>query len=197
MIKPAAPSAERNKDPILDVLRNELADQQTILEIGSGTGQHACYFGAALVDVVWQPTELEENIQTIESWLAEYKLSNVLDPIVLDVDVHPWPVERADVCYTCNTFHIVSEASVRSIFKGCQSVLNPGGKLCVYGPFTVDGEHISPSNEAFDQWLSDSDPASGVRDLGKLNVMAELFGFKAARRMDMPANNFMLIWELE
>lgn len=198
MNKPSAPSAERNKEPIVSVMRRELQAKDVVLEIGSGTGQHACYVGSAMPDIVWQPTELRENISAIESWLDEYKLSNVQVPVVLDVNHHPWPVPQAsaDVCFTCNTFHIVSETSVVSVFKGCESVLGKSGKLMVYGPFTIDGEHVSPSNEEFDQWLHDSDPNSGVRDLTELDNIAHTFGFAPSRRIEMPANNFMVVWEI-
>jgi len=122
MDKPFSPWAERNKEPTLSVLRQELPGKQTVLEIGSGTGQHACYFANALKYAVWQPSELAANISAIERWRA-----------------------------TCNTFHIVDMESVRAIFSGSKSLLGNSGKLCVYGPFTVDGKHISPSNKEFDQ----------------------------------------------
>lgn len=196
MNKPFSPSAERNKEAILTVLRRELPGKQTVLEIGSGTGQHACYFANALKDVVWQPSELTTNIAAIKSWLAEAALNNVLEPIVLDVNIKPWPFESADACFTCNTFHIVSMKSVRAIFSGSKSVLGQSGKLCVYGPFSIDGKHISPSNKDFDQWLQDSDPESGVRDLTQLDEIAQTNGFAPCRRIEMPANNFMVVWEV-
>jgi len=196
MNKPFSAAADRNKEPILRVLKDELNAKETVLEIGSGTGQHACYFMEALPDITWQPTELQSNIPAIQSWLSEYhSLTNILEPVVLDVDIHPWSVAQADVCFTSNTFHIVSESSVRSIFKGCQSVLAKAGKLCVYGPFSIGGIHVSSSNEEFDRWLSDSDPVSGIRDLLKLDEVASQFGFAACRRIKMPANNFILVWE--
>jgi len=196
MNKPFAPSAERNKDSILGVLKSELLASQTVLEIGSGTGQHACHFAQALPDVVWQPSELAANIPVINSWLGEHDFNNVPQPVELDVNEHPWPVASADVCFTCNTFHIVSTDSVRSIFQGCQSVLGGAGKLIVYGPFIINGEHTSASNEEFDQWLKQSDPASGVRDLTELDDVAAQFGFTVCRRIEMPANNFIVVWEI-
>ena len=195
MSKPFAPSADRNKAPILEVLKPLLSGKPLVLELGSGTGQHACFLAAGLPDVVWQPTELAGNIDGIRQWLAESDLSNVREPVVLDVDVHPWPVDRADVCFTCNTFHIVSEASVRSIFEGARAVLGATGKLCVYGPFMIDGQHVGPGNRDFHQWLLDSDPESGVRDLTELDELAKLCGFAASQRIEMPANNFMVVWE--
>jgi len=196
MDKPISPSAERNKESILTVLRRELPGKQNVLEIGSGTGQHACYFANALKDVVWQPSELAANITAIKKWLAESELNNVLEPIILDVNIKPWPIASADACFTCNTFHIVNMNSVRAIFKGCKSVLGKSGKLCVYGPFTIDGKHTSPSNKDFNQWLQDSDPNSGVRDLTQLDKIAQTYGFAPCRRIEMPANNFMVVWEV-
>jgi len=195
MNKPFSPSVERNKEPILNVLESELKDITQVLEIGSGTGQHACFFGNALVDITWQPTELEENIQGIRMWLEEQALPNVLEPIVMDVNNHPWPVTEADVCFTCNTLHIVNMDSVKSIFKGSRQVLRDRGMLCAYGPFLIDGKHVSKSNEEFDLWLRESDPESGVRDLSELDNIAQGYGFKVARRIDMPANNLMVFWE--
>lgn len=170
-----------------------------MLEIGSGTGQHACWFAAALPDITWQPTELEQNIPAIGRWLLEFKQAqnndNILNPLVLDVNKHPWPVKRADVCFTSNTFHIVSMPAVRSIFEGCRRVLGDKGKLCVYGPFSINGQHTSDGNEQFDQQLRAEDSASGIRDMTELNELAQQFDFSDCRKMAMPANNFMLVWE--
>jgi len=195
MNKPFSPSADRNKAPILNVLRQELTSGQMVLEIGSGTGQHACYFAAALSTITWQPTELEQNIAGIRSWISEKELSNILEPLVLDVDTQPWPVSTAQICFTCNTFHIVSMHSVQSIFAGSKTVLKQGGKLCVYGPFSIDGQHTSAGNEQFDQQLRADDRASGIRDLTRLDELAQQNGYSAARKIAMPANNFLVVWE--
>lgn len=196
MNKPFSPSADRNKEFILSTLRQELAADQLVLEIGSGTGQHACYFAAALPNVIWQPTELKQNIPGIDSWMDEQNLENILEPKALDVDVHPWPVTHANVCFTCNTFHIVGMPSVRSIFEGCNTVLRDGGKLCVYGPFAIDGQHTSAGNQQFDQQLRTSNPNSGVRDLSELDAIAQQLGFNAYRSITMPANNLFVVWEI-
>jgi len=164
-VKQFSPSADRNKDHILACLREELAEAKTVLEIGSGTGQH------------------------------EAKLNNVLIPIELDVNQTPWPIQHADVCYTCNTFHIMSLDSIKAFFRGCQQVLGSSGKICVYGPFFVAGMHTAESNVRFDQMLRHSDPLSGVRNLDVLNAMAAEHHFTDARCVDMPANNLLLIWE--
>lgn len=195
MTKTSSPSAERNKEPILNVLKQELASEQLVLEIGSGTGQHACHFANALPHIQWQPTELAENIPTINSWLDEQELSNVLPPIVLDINHHPWPVKKADACFTCNTFHIVGEQSVLSTLKGCSEVLGNKGKLIVYGPFRINGKHTSASNEDFNGWLREQDPKSGILDLNELDKVAISHEFKPCRKIVMPANNYMIVWE--
>lgn len=195
MNKPFSPSADRNKLPILNKLQLELSDGDNVLEIGSGTGQHACFFANAMPGILWQATELQQNIPAIETWLSEHKLKNTLEPRELDINRLPWPVIQANVCFTCNTLHIIGMDSVRSFFKGCAQVLNGNGKLCVYGPFSFDGQHTSASNKEFDQWLRDSNPASGVRDLHILDNLAQDLGFRACRYDAMPANNFFVTWE--
>jgi len=197
MKKPHSPSADRNKAIILSVLKAEVSAGQLVLEIGSGTGQHVSFFASALPEVNWQPTDLESNIPAINSWIAQHRFGNILEPVVLNVDTHPWPITNADVCYTCNTLHIVSMQSVHSIFQGCRNVLKKAGKLCAYGPFSIGGEHTSPSNVLFDQQLRNADAASGVRDLSELNKIAQQHGFAACRSTAMPANNLFVVWERE
>ena len=177
------------------MLKRELIGNELILEVGSGTGQHACYFAENLPGITWQPTELKQNIPGIEAWVSEYGLVNVLNPHELDVDVLPWPEMKASVCYTCNTFHIIGMHSIQSIFEGCKQVLHASGKLCVYGPFSVNGAHTSQGNFQFNQQLRASDPASGVRDLQELDAIAKRAGFSPCRHIDMPANNFFVVWE--
>ncbi len=191
-----SPSADRNKDAILAVLKSELSTNVRVLEIGSGTGQHACFFTEHLHNVVWQPTELASNIAHIASRVASNGNANVLQPWELDVNNHPWPVTEADVCYTCNTFHIIGLDSVESVFKGCRAVLSGGGKLIVYGPFSIQGKYTSSSNQHFDQQLRQQNPASGVRDLTDLDVIAQSHGFDAYRLIEMPSNNFIVVWTL-
>lgn len=191
-----SPSADRNKDAILTVLKFELSPNVRVLEIGSGTGQHACFFTTHLHDVIWQPTELAPNIGHIASRVASHGNANVLKPRELDVNNHPWPITKVDVCYTCNTFHIIGMDAVDSVFKGCRTVLSKGGKLIVYGPFSIQGKHTSTSNQRFDLQLRQQDPASGVRDLTELNAMAQSHGFETYRLTEMPSNNFIVVWTL-
>lgn len=195
MQKPFSPSADRNKEPILEQLRKEVSANQTVLEIGSGTGQHACFFAKALPEITWQPTELRQNIPVINSWIKEQGTNNILEPIELDVD-KPWPAVNAQVTYTCNTLHIVSLASAHSLITGSKSILGEAGKLCVYGPFMVDGAHTSESNRNFDEQLRSSNPESGVRNLTELDTFAQNLGFSACRYSPMPANNLFVVWEL-
>lgn len=194
---PFSPSADRNKHAILKALSKELVGDELILEIGSGTGQHACHFAANLPNILWQPSELKDNIPTIKSRIREQHCHNLLDPYELDVDVLPWPVNNAHVCYTSNTFHIVSMQSIQSIFAGCKQVLGHAGKLCVYGPFSINGSHTSQGNIQFDQQLRASGPASGIRDLQELDGLAKMAGFCACRCVEMPANNLFVVWDCE
>ena len=191
-----SPSADRNKKAILGALKPELSAGQLVLEIGSGTGQHASYFASSMPEIFWQPTELESNIAAINSWRAEQPTENFRKPLILDVDSFPWSITNADVCYTCNTLHIISITSINSLFKGCSAALKSAGKLCVYGPFSIDDQHSSQSNIEFDQQLRLSDPAKGVRDLTKLDSMAQQHEFKPCRYTAMPANNLFVVWEL-
>ena len=191
-----SPSADRNKDAILAVLESELTASVRVLEIGSGTGQHACFFTGQLHDAIWQPTELAPNITHITSHVASNGNANVLQPRELDVNNHPWSVTKADVCYTCNTFHIMGMDAVDSAFKGCRAAMRGGGKLIVYGPFSIQGKYTSESNQHFDQQLRQQNPASGVRDLADLDVIAQSYGFDAYRLIEMPSNNFIVIWTL-
>jgi len=195
MKKPFSPSADRNKEPILDQLRRELPSNQHVLELGSGTGQHACYFANSLPNIIWQPTDLKQNLPGIASWASEHGANNLQMPIELDVNTHPWPIAHTDVCFTCNTFHIVSEASVSAIFKGSQIALNNKGKLCVYGPFSKNAQHTSQSNVQFDLQLREANPISGIRDLSMLDEIAIQHGFNACRYTQMPVNNLFVVWE--
>lgn len=195
MTKPFAGAADQNKAPILTVLQTELLDGQTVLELGSGTGQHACYFAAEMPDLIWYPTELGNQLAGISAWIADSGCENIRPPRELDVSTYPWPDLEADVCYSCNTFHIISLEAVRSTFRGCASVLAGGGKLIVYGPFSEKGVHQGEGNARFDNMLSASDPKSGIRDLIELDGFATEFGFMSARQYSMPVNNQVLVWD--
>lgn len=194
-MKQFSPSADRNKDAILACLKTEIAQATTVLEIGSGTGQHVCHFAAQLPSITWIPSDLKPNLLAVKTRVQEANLNNVSDPVELDVNQLPWSIQHIDVCYTCNTLHIMSLDSVKSFFQGCQQVLDGSGKICVYGPFSIAGKHTADSNARFDQMLQQSDPLSGVRDLNELNKLAAEHHFTDARVIKMPANNLLLVWE--
>lgn len=192
--KPYAPSADRNKQAILEALQSVLSGHERIIEIGSGTGQHACHIANAMPRIVWQPTELGEKLTGIQQWIDDSGCTNVLTPVILDLASNNTPLEGVSVCYTANTLHIVSWKLVQSLFQYAASVLDESGKLIVYGPFRINGQHTSEGNRSFDKQLRASDPHSGIRELGELNQLANLHEFNNATVIDMPANNKLMYW---
>lgn len=192
--KPFSESSAENREPILAVLREVFADCSKVLEIGSGTGQHAVYFGAELSHLSWQTADLPQHHAGIRMWLDEAALPNVLVPIALDVNRMDWLERRYDAVFSANTLHIVSWPEVKKLFAGVGKVLQPGGVLAVYGPFNYKGEFTSPSNARFDQWLKDRDPASGVRDFEAVDALAREQNLILQRDIAMPVNNRTLVW---
>ncbi len=193
-MKPFSQSSEENKEPILDVLREVFATQRRVLEIGSGTGQHAVYFARRLPHLFWQPSELAENLPGIHAWLAEADLPNVAPPILLDIERQPWPEINADAVFSANTAHIVSWPQVEALLAGVGALLPTGGVFALYGPFNYDGRYTSDSNARFDQWLKARDPLSGVRDFESVDALARAAGLTLACDYTMPANNRTLVW---
>lgn len=193
--KPYAPSAERNKQFILEALKNELTPDDVVLEFGSGTGQHLSHFAAHLPDVTWQPTDLADKLSGIRQWIAESGCQNILAPLELDLSCTQNPDIKVSVCYSANTLHIVSWSLVVQLFKRSADLLGNTGKLCIYGPYKFNDQHISEGNQQFDLQLRSSDPQSGIRDTGELDLLAIRNGFDAARVISLPANNHLLIWE--
>ncbi len=195
-MKPYSESCEQNRAPIQAVLDAVFADRTHVLEIASGTGQHAVYFGAALPHLTWQTSELAINHAGIRLWLDEAKLPNLLPPLEIDVTASDWPVShQVDAIFNANTVHIVAWPAVQQLFAGIGRVLAPGGVLCMYGPFNYDGRFTSESNARFDVWLKNRDPASGVRDFEAINQLAEAQGLTLIRDIAMPANNRTLVWQ--
>lgn len=193
-MKPYSESSEQNRDPILAVLREAFADRQQVLEIASGTGQHAVHFGAALPHLIWQTSELPENHPGILAWLDEAGLDNVLPPLALDVNDPDWPVGTVDAVFNANTVHIVGWPAVERMFAGIGRVLAPGGIVCIYGPFNYGGRFTSESNARFDLWLKNRDPESGVRDFEAIDALAAAQGLELIDDVEMPVNNRTLIW---
>jgi cyclopropane fatty-acyl-phospholipid synthase-like methyltransferase len=166
-----------------------------VLEVGSGTGQHAVHFGAALPRLAWQTSDLPASHAGIRAWIAESKLQNVLPPIALDAaDASTWPKTRYDAVFTANTFHIMSWPEVQAFFANLPRVLTPRAKLVVYGPFNYDGRFTSPSNEAFDASLKVADPRRGIRDIEAVHALAAGAGLACIDDVAMPANNRCVVW---
>lgn len=193
--KPYAPAADRNKDAILEALLEEIGGVLNVLETGSGSGQHLCHFASQLPNVRWQPSDLADKLPGINAWIADSGCRNIEAPIELDIEADEWPDVQADLCFTANTLHIVSWSAVESLFRGCERVLAKDEKLVAYGPIREHGVHTSQSNADFDQMLRASDPPGGVRDIEKLDQLAAKYQFSAARKVEMPVNNYLMIWQ--
>ncbi len=188
-------ACERNKDPILKILKHEFNNSNLVLEIGSGTAQHAVYFGKHLSHLNWQPTDLNENLASIKERIELEATDNVKPPIELDVSKHPWPILDVDAVFTANTFHIMSWELVENFFVGLGEVLNRRGALCVYGPFKYKGKYTSESNEKFDGFIKSRDPQSGIRDFEAVNKLAIEQGLRLLEDHQMPANNQCIVWK--
>lgn len=187
-------ACERNKDPILSNLREHFAAISYVLEIGSGTGQHAVYFGEQLPHLVWQASDVAENLAGISQRLDQDGPANVITPIALNVADNPWPVESTEAIFSANSLHIISWEHVEHFFRGIGTVLNPGGTLCIYGPFRYGNLYTSDSNAAFDRHLKARDPFSGIRDFEAVDRLATAQGLRLVADHAMPANNQMLVW---
>jgi cyclopropane fatty-acyl-phospholipid synthase-like methyltransferase len=194
MNKPFAESCAQNQQVILDILRNEFAGATQVLEIGSGTGQHAVFFGRALPHLTWQTSDVQDNHAGIQAWLADEALDNVLPPLALDVAGDRWPERDFDAVFSANTVHIMGWPEVEEMFTGIGRKLKAGGVFCLYGPFNYDGEFSSESNARFDVWLKERDPKSGIRDTGELQALGEKHGLSLMRDHEMPVNNRILVW---
>lgn len=195
-----APAALRNREPILDVLRRVLPASGSVLEIGSGSGEHVTYFAAELPGLIWQPSDLDAgNLASIAAYTAEAPLSNLRPPVSLDAASQPWPgAEPRDfAAVLCiNVIHIAPWSVCQGLLAGAAATLRPSGLLILYGPFMRDGRHTAPSNAAFDRTLKARDPRFGVRDLGNLEADAGRHGFRLQDVVAMPANNLSVIFRL-
>lgn len=192
--KPWSPASERNREPILVVLRQHFADRRRVLELGSGTGQHAVHFAAALPQLLWQASDRAENLPGIRLWLEEAGLPNTPAPLQLDVNQPAWPAERYDAVFSANTLHIMSWAEVETFFRRLPELLKPDAKLVVYGPFNYGGRFTSDSNAAFDLSLKAAVPHRGIRDFEAVDALARGIGFTLLEDRAMPANNRCIVW---
>ncbi len=197
MNKPFSQACENNKQPILNILTTVFSSTKHVLEIGSGTGQHAAFFGQQLPYLTWQTSDLPINHQGINLWLDETALANVQRPIVVDLN-KPWPVPNnnlpIDGLYTANTLHIISWPLVVKFFQGIAQNLAPQASVCIYGPFNYQGKFSSESNVNFDLWLKDRDINSGIRDIEAILLLATSAGLTLVDDHAMPANNRLLVF---
>jgi len=193
--KPFSEACERNKQPIFEVISPLLKEKKNLLEIGSGTGQHAVYFAENLPHICWQTSDCEENHSDINLWLDDSPAKNISRPISLNVLSDPWPNDRFDAVYSANTAHIMSWKAVESFFAGVGSILNNKGLFVLYGPFNYNGDFTSESNRKFERWLKSIDIERGIRDFEAVNSLAEKAGMKLLDDYAMPANNRILVWE--
>jgi cyclopropane fatty-acyl-phospholipid synthase-like methyltransferase len=193
--RPFSESCERNKEPILAVLRETFDQPGKVLEIGSGTGQHAAYFAAALPHLQWQTSDLSASHRGILAWLEHAHLSNLLPPLELDV-TGAWPASHFDYVFSANTLHIMGWPEVVRFFAGVGETLRSGGRLVVYGPFNYGGAYTADSNARFDEWLKSRDPRSGIRPFEEVDALAQGAGLQLLIDHAMPANNHILVWEM-
>lgn len=195
MSKPFSESCERNRIPISQVLTRIFSDRKHILEVGSGTGQHAAFFALNLPQAIWQPTDLPEHHEGIKGWIKGCKETNISQPLTLDV-TGEWPVEQDyDAVFSANTLHIMPLQAVHAFFRGAGKTLSVGGKLAVYGPFKYLGEYTSESNASFDQWVHTTHPGGGIRDSEYIFKLAHQNGFVLQEDINMPAHNQLLYWQ--
>jgi cyclopropane fatty-acyl-phospholipid synthase-like methyltransferase len=194
MMKPHSPACERNQAPILAQLQLRLRHCQRVLEIASGTGQHAVYFASAMPHLLWQPSDLSVHHAGIKAWLDEAQLPNILPPLLLDVNQADWGVSPVDAVFNANTVHIVSWSAVCNLFAGVARVLVTHGIFCLYGPFNYGGAYTSASNAEFDSWLQARDIDSGIRDFEAICELATAHGLALQTDIAMPSNNRLLVF---
>jgi len=192
--KPFSAYAERNGVPILSVLQGEFANCSKVLEIGSGTGQHAAQFAKALPFLQWQTSDRDENLSGINAWVKDSGLANLLPPMSIDVLVADVAAASCDAVFSANTAHIMSIEAVQKMFALVGKALSDGGVFCLYGPFRQGGEFNTPSNAAFHQTLRSQDPEMGIRHLESLDDYARDHDIERVRLYAMPANNHIAVW---
>ncbi|HED15880.1 MAG TPA: DUF938 domain-containing protein [Gammaproteobacteria bacterium] len=195
MTKPYSESCDQNCEPILAVIQTLLADKQAVLEIGSGTGQHAVYFARKLPHLIWHTSDRAEYHAGICQWLHETGLDNTPDPVTLDVSHSDWPALTIDVVFTANTAHIMHDKDVAAMLAGVGRLLAGDGLFILYGPINYNQQYTSESNRHFDGWLKNRDPLSGIPDFEKLDSMAAQASLLLKDDHPMPANNRILVWQ--
>jgi cyclopropane fatty-acyl-phospholipid synthase-like methyltransferase len=193
LTKPYSAASERNREPILTLLRQWFADRRHVLEVGSGTGQHAVHFAEAMPHLIWQSSDRAENLPDIRLWLDEANLPNTPAPLELDV-MGAWPFWRYDAVFSANTLHIMAWHEVESFFASLPGVTTDDACVAVYGPFNIDGQFTSESNAAFDRDLKIRGAHMGIRDTSEVDGLAASVGFDLVEDVAMPANNRLRLW---
>ena len=194
MNRPFSQACENNKPFILPIISEAFSHCKTLLEVGSGTGQHAVHFAANMPWLTWQTSDVMANHQGIKQWISQYPAPNLLSPVELDLN-NEWPVTTIDAIYTANTLHIISWPLVQAFFNGVATHVNANGTLCIYGPFNYQGKFTSDSNAHFDLWLKARDSQSGIRDIEAIEELAEQAGLSLEHDHAMPANNRLLVFK--
>lgn len=192
--KPFSQACENNRHPIFAILERVLADRRRVLEIGSGTGQHAAYFAPRLPHLQWQTSDRRENHPGINAWIDDSGADNLLRPLDLDV-TGPWPEQTFDAAFSANTCHIMPWSAVEALFAGLGRVLTATAVVALYGPFKYNGAYTSASNENFDHFLRSQDPEQGIRDAGDIVALAAAIGLALVEDNAMPANNQLLVFQ--
>lgn len=194
MSKKYCEACDRNRDPILAVIRVLFSDCRSVLEIGSGTGQHAVYFAKQMPHLVWHTSDLPENLEDIRLWVDDSGLDNLRPPIHLDVTEDTWPEIMVDAVFSANTTHIMHWPAVADFIRGTGRILPIDGKFALYGPFNYGNAYTSQSNADFDAWLKQRDPDSSIRNFEDLDRLANAAGMRLQGDVGMPANNRLLCW---
>ena len=193
--RPYSEACERNRDPILAGLRIAFAGRRLVLEIGSGTGQHAAHFARHLPHLIWQPSDMASRLSGIRVWTDAAALTNLCDPVEIDINQPAWPDVGADAVFSANTLHIVAWPVVERLFERAAAALPPDGVIAVYGPFNYGGRFTSASNEAFDALLRERDASSGIRDVETVDALARGHAYGLLVDLSLPANNRLLVWQ--
>jgi cyclopropane fatty-acyl-phospholipid synthase-like methyltransferase len=195
MTRPFSQACENNKQPILEILTRAFTNHKHVLEIGSGTGQHAVYFAKNLPFLTWQTSDLAINHASINQWITDFPTTNIKQPLTIDLAGVPTLTENIDAIFTANTLHIISWPLVQRFFSMVDQLLTKNGALCIYGPFNYQGKYTSESNANFDLWLKARDVDSGIRDFEAICQLATKAGLSLTEDITMPANNRILMFK--
>ena len=191
---PFSQACEKNKEPILKVLKEYVSDQESLLEIAGGTGQHGEFFAKSFPNIVWQTSDLPDAVTDLNLRISEANLQNFPRALTLDVNDPNWNVKKYELLFTANSLHIMSEESVENFFSRIPDALQQSALVFIYGPFKYDGKFTTESNAEFDEWLKEKDRRSGIRDFEVISELAISAGFSFVADVQMPSNNQLLVF---